>query len=353
MLLLTDDDVRTAFADVDAMREAIDAVEHSFAAAYAGDASAGSLLITHPPGQSFHEGPTFTLSVTWGAWPGAGAAGGRMMALRALDLGRSTVSADEGRYWRPIWSTSSGELVALVVDGYAEQLLVGAHVGVATRHLAREESRSVGLIGSGGLAGPCLEAVCATRPIECVKVYSPTARHRQEFVREWRERLNVDVHVSASAREACDGVDIVTLATSAHARQPRTDAVIYNEWIGPGTHVNSITSYEVDRALHLRARVVPASTVYLRDHGIPMEPTTSLLRRGEIPPGNLSPDLIEIVGRSLRVRREPSDVTLYVGPSIGFQHAAINRLVLDKARDHGVGLEWDPVSGAVARSIPA
>lgn len=354
MLLLTDNDIRSAFSGVDAIGEAIDAVERSFAAAYRGEASSGSLLLTHPAGSSFHQEAQFALSATWGIWPGAGVAGGRMMALRRQDQGESSVRADGLRYWRAVWSTATGELLGLIVDGYAEQLLVGAHVGVATRHLARPESSSVGVIGSGGLAGPCLHAVCASRPITRAKVYSPTRRHRIRFAAEWRERLGIDVEPADSAAAACRDVDIVTAATSAHARVPRQPAVIRQEWISPGTHINSIASFEVDESLHACSKVIPSSISHLRDQGIPMEPTTSLLREDAVPAANLPADLIEVVGRGLRVRERDDDITLYIGPSLGFQHAAVNELVIERARRCRVGIDWDPQLGTVAArgSVP-
>jgi len=44
-------------------------------------------------------------------------------------------------------------------------------------------------------------------------------------------------------------------------------------------------------------------------------------------------------------RTSPEDVTLYIGPSLGTQHAAVIAWVYEEARRQGLGQEWEPGKG--------
>ena len=54
------------------------------------------------------------------------------------------------------------------------EIRTGAASGVATKYLAREDSRVVGIIGSGKTAARQLEAICVVRKIDKIKVFSRT-----------------------------------------------------------------------------------------------------------------------------------------------------------------------------------
>lgn len=73
-----------------------------------------------------------------------------------------------------LFSTVNGEPLALINDGVLQHMRVGAGGGIGVKHLARPDSSTVGMLGSGGMARTFLEAFCVVRPIRRVKVYSPT-----------------------------------------------------------------------------------------------------------------------------------------------------------------------------------
>src|SRR6202158_4011704 len=70
------------------------------------------------------------------------------------------------RFLVPLYRNATGELVALVEADYLGQIRTGAASGVATRYLARKNSRIVAIIGTGGQAKTQLEAVNVVRKLE-------------------------------------------------------------------------------------------------------------------------------------------------------------------------------------------
>jgi ornithine cyclodeaminase/alanine dehydrogenase-like protein (mu-crystallin family) len=135
-----------------------------------------------------------------------------------------------------LYSTHNGEPLAILPDGVAQHFRVGAAAGLGAKALSREDSRTVGMVGSGGMARSYLEAFCHVRPIASARVYSPTVAHREAYATEMRERLGIEVEPVGSAQAAIRGADIVALCVS--AVEPVFDAA----WLEPGMHVADLTA---------------------------------------------------------------------------------------------------------------
>src|ERR671922_362502 len=97
------------------------------------------------------------------------------------------------RFHVMLYSTETGELLAMLQADRLGQMRTGAASGVATKYLARADARTVGILGTGWQARSQLEAVCAVRPIQSVKAYGRDAERRQTFCTEMSQQLGVAV----------------------------------------------------------------------------------------------------------------------------------------------------------------
>jgi ornithine cyclodeaminase/alanine dehydrogenase-like protein (mu-crystallin family) len=149
-----------------------------------------------------------------------------------------------------LFSTETGEPLAILNDGHVQHMRVGAAAGIGARLLARDDCRTVGLIGSGGMARTVLEALAVVRPIERARVFSRSAENRERFAAEMSARLGIEVVAAGSAREAVRGTDILVAATD--SLQPVVDA----DWLEPGMHVVTIGPHDLDPACEARLDVV-------------------------------------------------------------------------------------------------
>jgi alanine dehydrogenase len=138
------------------------------------------------------------------------------------------------RFLVPLYEMSTGELLALIEADYMGQLRTGAASGVATKYLARKDSRVAAIIGTGGQARTQLEAIAAVRKLESARAFGRDAVKRENFCKKMSEQLGIEVRPCASASEAVRGADIVSTATT--ASQP----VIYGADLSPGVHINAI-----------------------------------------------------------------------------------------------------------------
>jgi alanine dehydrogenase len=167
--------------------------------------------------------------------------GGFFHYMAAADFSTGFVAMKQYTYVRgklrflvPLYEMATGDLLALIEADYMGQLRTGAASGVATKYLARKDSRVAAIIGTGGQAKTQLEAVAAVRNLESARAYGRDAAKREKFCAEMSERLGIPVRPCASSAEAVRGADIVCTATT--APQP----VVSGTDLSPGAHINAI-----------------------------------------------------------------------------------------------------------------
>jgi ornithine cyclodeaminase/alanine dehydrogenase-like protein (mu-crystallin family) len=264
--------------------------------------------------------------------------------LREGNARREKVPAAPGGRWVGLvllFSIETGAPLAIFPDGYVQRLRVGATNGLAAKHLAREDARTVGLLGSGWQAGGQVMAICATRRIERIRCFSTSADRREAFAVEWTRRLGVDVVPVRSPEEAVRGADIVLCATNS------IEHVFFERWVDPGMHLSSIKRPELEPAAIRRAdRVVihsrgAAPTQVVAEGVLVPEATEGkgwkLLEEIDF---SVLPELQELVAGTAAGRGAPEEVTCFLNNiGRGYQFAAVGGALYRKAVASGAGRE--------------
>ena len=167
--------------------------------------------------------------------------GGFFHYMAAADYSAGFVAMKQYTYVRgklqflvPLYEMATGDLLAVIEADYLGQLRTGAASGVATKYLARENSRIAAIVGTGGQAKTQLEAVTAVRKLESARVYGRNAEKRKKFCAEMSAKLGILVTPSNSSGDAVRGADIVCTATT--SSQP----VVFGADLAPGVHINAI-----------------------------------------------------------------------------------------------------------------
>jgi ornithine cyclodeaminase/alanine dehydrogenase-like protein (mu-crystallin family) len=158
---------------------------------------------------------------------------------------------ERGRYCGLIFllSARNAEPLALMNDGYLQHMRVGACAGLGTKYLARTNSKVLAMIGSGGMARSYAEAIKHVRPIEVMRVFSPTKANREAYAAEMTEKLDIEVIPVDTPAKALQGADIVSLTTDSLV------PVIKAEWLEPGMHINNVRNNEAGPDVLARADV--------------------------------------------------------------------------------------------------
>ncbi len=240
-----------------------------------------------------------------------------------------------------LFSTTTGEPLAIFPDGVVQPMRVAATTAIAAKHLAREDAVSVAIIGSGWQARHQLPAVTLVRNIRDIRCFSTNPDHREAYCAEMSVALGREVKRCTSAEAAVAGADIVLCATSS------ITTVAAPDWLAPGMHISSIKSAEIDAATARAADVVvthvnDCDPVFITTHGIEVPETPGGANQNlaaEIGFSEL-PTLPEVVAGKVKGRAGASQVTCFLNTlGLGYQFAAVGSILHRKARDAGRGTE--------------
>lgn len=177
-----------------------------------------------------------------------------VMAASDLELGFAGAKVYAGfregaRFAVLLFHTDRPELVAVVDADKLGQLRTGAASAVAAKHLAREGTSTLGVIGCGWQAETQVACIRAAVPgIERVVAYCRT----EESLTAFCDANGAEAGESSADAAACDVV--VTVTNSA-------DPVLRGEWLRPGALVCAVGANdgrrrELDNVVLERARFV-------------------------------------------------------------------------------------------------
>src|SRR5437763_8600349 len=241
-----------------------------------------------------------------------------------------------------LFSTETGQLLAMFPDGVMQRLRVGATSGLGLKHLAREDVKTLALIGSGWQAGTQLAAALAVRKFREVRVWSPRRESREAFVAEARRRHDVELRAMESAAACVEGADVIAAATSAMVR------VIEPRWLQPGVHLSCIKTQELDAEVLERCdRVVLSNRRQAKHYDNVMKDTPNVqseTARGWWNDGSVRvdrfADLADVLTERASGRQSDREITCFVNNvGTGLQFAAAGAYVLARARAERVGTE--------------
>ncbi|MBI2535317.1 MAG: ornithine cyclodeaminase family protein [Deltaproteobacteria bacterium] len=338
MLLITDPEVRQVLI----MRDCIDAMERAFAEEARG-------IAVNKPRSRYKvppdlDKPGYMANIIAGAVPSSGVAALRYdstIVQERLVAGskRMDFPSPLKRSWGFVllFSLQTGEPLALIHDFSLSAIRVGATTGIANRALAKTNAKVVGILGSGNEARTNLEAICAVRAIERVKVYSITKEHRDRFAEEMTELLNVEVQPVNSPEAVIKGSDIVMCATN--ASQPVFDG----NWLEPGQLVTTIANTD---GVHRRTEA-DATTMIRADFIVLNNKETSITNQQRelldlIDSGKFGWDKVCELGQVLAGhhpgRTSQQQIIYYKSNTgVGIQFAAAGALIYEKCRERGLG----------------
>jgi alanine dehydrogenase len=312
-LYLTETDVSQLLT----MQETLDAVEAVFKAQAAGEATNEPRRRVRAKG-----GVLMTMS-------------GAVESLGMFGLKSYTVTRSGARFYVSLFDAASGELLAFLEADKLGQMRTGAASGVATKYLARADAKTIGIYGAGWQAQSQLEAVCAVRPIERVRVYSRKAENRERFCREMSARLGGVTLTPVETPEAAAEADI--LITITNSREP----VLLGDWLTPGVHVNaaggnSVLRSEVDDNAVRRADFIAVDA--LDQARMESGELVNAVEKGLLVWERVR-ELRHVVSGAMPGRTNDRDITIFKSLGIAIEDVAAAAVLYRKAKEQNAGRE--------------
>jgi ornithine cyclodeaminase/alanine dehydrogenase-like protein (mu-crystallin family) len=245
---------------------------------------------------------------------------------RGLDAHQGIVTLFDGEVGVP---------TAILDASAITEVRTAAVTAVATRLLAREDSRVLAILGAGVQAKAHLDSLLGVREFDSIRVYAPTEAHARRLVAR-APAGGPTVIVSASAQDAVRGADVVVTSTS--SREP----VLRREWLAPGAHVNAVGA-STPAAREIDVETVAASALFcdsresLRneagEYRLALEQG---LISGE---DHVRGELGEVLAGTRPGRRDATELTLFRSLGLAVEDLAAAESAVAAARRLGLGTE--------------
>ncbi len=236
-----------------------------------------------------------------------------------------------------LFSVETGELLAIMPDGFIQQTRVGVTSALGAKAMARQDSEVLAMIGSGGQARSHFRFLTSVRPIKRVRIFSPNADHRKAFAAEMERQTEIPTEAVDSAEKAVKNCDIVCSATNS------SRPVISAKWLEPGMHYNAIREFEMDEAALEKSDVV---AIHTRFGGIQHFQPPGLdkdlpgVRREKPRDWSRYPEISDLLVGRVPGRTSDRQITFFLNNvGTGVQFAAMGYCAYRAAKERGLGHE--------------
>jgi ornithine cyclodeaminase/alanine dehydrogenase-like protein (mu-crystallin family) len=223
-----------------------------------------------------------------------------------------------------VFDPETGEPAAVLDGAYLTAARTAGASALATRVLAREDADVLAVLGAGVQGRAHVEAVRRVRPFREVRVASRR--------RERAEALAAETGATAAAsfEEAVRGAGVVCCCTDS----PRP--VLRLDWLAAGAHVTSVgfaaEGTELDR------ETVAAASLFVESR-VAFEPYPAGARELAGLDPDAAAELGEVLAGERPGRTSATQLTVWKSMGHAVEDAAAARIVLDRARAEGAGVE--------------
>jgi ornithine cyclodeaminase/alanine dehydrogenase-like protein (mu-crystallin family) len=264
--------------------------------------------------------------------------GALMSKLVSLFPGNAAHSIPTHQAVIVVFEPDTGTPAALLDGTSITALRTGAGSALSARLLAREDASTLAILGTGVQARSHARAVSRVRGFAEVLVAGRDPAKARRLAEDLSGKLEARVRALDSFDEAVESADVVCAAT--HAREP----VVRRAWVREGTHITSVgynpNGRELDDETVADALVcVESRRAVLAPVPAGSRDLVEPIERGVITKDDIHAEIGELVSGAKPGRTSPAQITLYKSVGVAAQDAAAAALVLEAARERGVGRE--------------
>lgn len=355
-------------AGVTDMPGCVDCMEEMFALLYHGDyrmAGANNdshgAMVTFPENSPFPDMPKPTADRRFMAMPAY--LGGRFKTTGVKWYGSNIANREKGLprsiLMFTLNDTDSGAPLAIMSANLLSAYRTGAVPGVGARHLARKDSKVVGILGPGVMAKTSLSAFIAACPqIDTVKVKGRGQKSLDAFLGWLAETFPqvTTVQVVDSIEAVVRDSDIVTFCNSGEVGDPSTYPTVRREWVKPGTFLAMPALCNIDEDMEKPEirKVVDNTGLYeawfdeLPKPAHKYVPVIGVRFMDMIAEGKMSRDALEDIGKIVAGdapgRRDDDEIILMSVGGMPVEDVAWGTVVYRNAIEQGIGVPlnlWD------------
>lgn len=208
----------------------------------------------------------------------------------------------------------TGKIISILDGETITSLRTGALSGMATKYLARADSKIMALFGCGVQGRSQVEAILAVRKIEKVYLYDIDPNAGEKMLAEFRERFSVSFEYTQDLGYL-KSADVICTATG--SRRP----IFYKSQLKHGVHINAIGSYKPDMN-EIDPDIMKAAGIYLDQREACLIESGDLInpiKAGLFNEDHLRGEISELLTGAVPGRTSESEITVFKSVGIAAQ----------------------------------
>ncbi len=237
-----------------------------------------------------------------------------------------------------LFDAEHGIALALIDGSELTAIRTAAASALATRELARDDSRVLAILGTGLQALHHVHAIRAVRPIDEVRIWGRSLANAEALAQSLELPAEVSVAATDSVDAALDGADVICTTTS--AKTP----ILPGARLSAGQHVNLVgaaimEAAEADAEVVRRSRFVIDYWPSARDQAGEL---AAALADGLTEEEAVAGEIGQILAGSVPGRQDDAQITVYKSLGVAAQDLAAAHMAYQRAheQDLGVVVDW-------------
>lgn len=201
----------------------------------------------------------------------------------------------------------TGETLAVLEGSYLTKIRTGAISGVATKHLAQQNAKTLCVIGTGEQAEGLVQAVLAVRKVNHIQLFNRTYDKAVTFANKLAAQYDITAEVFEDVEDAMHNADVIVTATNAVTP-------VFQNALTAGVHVNAVGSFKPDMQELPSVTLQQADKVVVESSDTALEETGDLItpiNEGVFKRDDLYGELGNIVAGKLEGRLNNEEITVF------------------------------------------
>lgn len=222
--------------------------------------------------------------------------------------------------------------IALMEGTLCSNIRVGTMGALAAKHLARDDSQAIGLIGAGEQAKMHLIAMKTAVPsLEVCRVAAKDPSEEDQFVREMTPILPGMRFESTRSdlEKATSDADILVTATSAQA------PLLKAAWMKPGAFYSHVGGWEDEYAVAKQCDRIVCDDWETVKHRT--QTLSRMYKDGELSDDDIAGNLIDVIRGRVAGRQGPEERTYFNAVGLAYVDVGIAMAMYDRALEAGLG----------------
>ena len=253
----------------------------------------------------------------------------------------------------------SGAPLAYMSANLLSAYRTGAIPGVGARHLARKDSKVIGLLGPGVMGKTTVAAFMAACPlVDTIKIKGRGQRSLDSFVDWLKDAFPQisNIHIVDSLEDVVRGSDLISYCSTGEVGDPSTYPLVRREWVKPGAFLAMPAPCSIDAGMEQDdiRKVLDNTGMYnawfeeLPKPAHNCVPLVGVRFMDMIAEGKLHPEQLEDIGKIIAGdapgRLNDEEIILMSVGGMPVEDLAWGTVVYRKAVEMGIGVKlnlWD------------